>query len=82
MTTSSQSFVKFAGLDLSQSVLTKAGVSLATLPWLATVVGARALANSLQAAGVLSEEIFRGDRLPLLDLDQPQDASEPPESLI
>lgn len=54
-------------------------LSLATLPVLMGVLGGRAVLQSMQELGQLSEEIFRGDRLPLLTfppaaIDQP-DAS-------
>jgi hypothetical protein len=42
-------------------------LGLATLPVLAGLVGIHAIAQSIQELGVLSEEIFRGDRLPILD---------------
>ena len=42
-------------------------VGLATVPVLAGMVGVRALAEGLRELGSLSEEIFRGDRLPVLE---------------
>ncbi|HEY9615757.1 MAG TPA: hypothetical protein V6C64_02880 [Microcoleaceae cyanobacterium] len=41
-------------------------LSLATVPILLGVLGGRAIAQAMQEVGQLSEEIFRGDRLPLL----------------
>ena len=41
-------------------------VSLATAPLLLTLMAARRLAEELQTTGIASEELFRGDRLPLL----------------
>ncbi len=42
-------------------------LSLATAPVLIALVGATAIAQTLQDLGTLSEELFRGDRLPRLD---------------
>ena len=51
-------------------------LGLATLPVLAGLLGVNAIAQSLQELGVLSEEIFRGDRLPVLNLsDTPNNPS-------
>lgn len=52
-------------------------VGLAVVPVLMGMVGVRAIANGLQELGSLSEEIFRGDRLPVLDVS----TSQTPESL-
>ena len=41
-------------------------ISLATAPLLVTLVGAKAAADALQQIGIASEELFRGDRLPIL----------------
>jgi hypothetical protein len=41
-------------------------VSLAATPWLATIVSIRAASELLERLGVASEEVFRGDRLPVL----------------
>jgi hypothetical protein len=49
---------------VSPSVL----VSLAATPWLATIVTVRAASGFLEQVGLISEEIFRGDRLPVLHL--------------
>ncbi|ACB49961.1 unknown [Crocosphaera subtropica ATCC 51142] len=46
--------------------LTTIGLSLATLPLLAGLVIMKTMNQDLQAWGEESEEIFRGDRLPLL----------------
>jgi hypothetical protein len=43
-------------------------VSLAATPWLATIVTLRAASGLLEQLGLMSEEIFRGDRLPVLHL--------------
>lgn len=42
-------------------------VGLVTLPMLVGMVSVRAIAEGLRELGSLSEEIFRGDRLPLLE---------------
>lgn len=47
-------------------------LSLATVPVLVALIGGNAIAQALQELGTMSEEIFRGDRLPRLDF--------PPES--
>lgn len=41
-------------------------VSLAAPPWLAAIVGVRAASEFLERLGLASEEVFRGDRLPVL----------------
>jgi hypothetical protein len=41
-------------------------VSLATVPMVAGLVGARVLTQVASQLGQMSEEVFRGDRLPLL----------------
>ncbi len=47
---------------ISPSVL----VSLAATPWLGAIVATQATGRFLEQLGVMSEEIFRGDRLPVL----------------
>lgn len=42
-------------------------LSLATVPLLAALLGSKALAEWGQELGQLSEEVFRGDRLPTID---------------
>jgi hypothetical protein len=41
-------------------------ISLMTGPFLATLMGARTLAEALEQLGIVSEELFRGVRLPSL----------------
>jgi len=41
-------------------------LSLATGPLLLGVISLEAIFSGLQAAGISSEELFRGDRLPIL----------------
>ncbi|WP_346294000.1 hypothetical protein [Sphaerothrix gracilis] len=43
-------------------------VSLATAPVLLGILGGRALGEFVQQLGLASEELFRGDRLPVLSL--------------
>lgn len=47
-------------------------LSLATVPVLVALIGGNAIAQSLQELGAMSEEIFRGDRLPRLDFPPDQ----------
>lgn len=42
-------------------------LSLTTIPLLIGVLGMKAAADFLQTVGQASEEIFRGDRLPVLN---------------
>ncbi len=48
-------------------------VSLVVTPWLLTVVVVRATQEILEQVGLASEEIFRGDRLPVLHFPDRQD---------
>lgn len=41
-------------------------VSIAATPWLLAIVAAQAAGGLLEQLGLSSEEIFRGDRLPVL----------------
>ena len=41
-------------------------VSLAATPWLGAIVAIQATQELLEQVGLASEEIFRGDRLPVL----------------
>lgn len=43
-------------------------LSLATGPLLLAVLGTKAMAQLIQEVGQMSEEVFRGDRLPTLDV--------------
>jgi hypothetical protein len=43
-------------------------VSLAATPWLVTIVTVHAAGGFLEQLGLTSEEMFRGDRLPVLRL--------------
>jgi hypothetical protein len=46
-------------------------VSIATVPTLAAIVGVQALLQQVQTLANHSEEVFRGDRLPLLPFPEP-----------
>ena len=46
-------------------------VSMVATPWLGAIVGLQAAGNLLERLGVASEEIFRGDRLPVLHFTDP-----------
>jgi hypothetical protein len=48
-------------------------ISLATAPLLITLVGGKALAEFMKEVGQASEEIFRGDRLPVLQIRSPNE---------
>lgn len=43
-------------------------IGLVTVPALITLVGVKALADTVQNLGQWSEELFRGDRLPVLNV--------------
>ena len=51
-------------------------LSLATGPLLVALLGTRAMTQLMQELGQMSEEVFRGDRLPILDLS----ITQPPNS--
>lgn len=51
-----------SGLELPTGLL----LSLATGPMLLGVLSLESLFSALQATGISSEEVFRGERLPLL----------------
>jgi hypothetical protein len=57
----------------SQSNLTTLWVSLATFPVLLGILAAHSLAENLRELGQASEEIFRGDRLPILNFPEPEE---------
>lgn len=48
-------------------------VSLATIPMLLGILAARSLAENLSELGRASEEIFRGERLPILNFPEPEE---------
>lgn len=53
-------------------------VGLGTAPLLLGLLSARAIATAMQEMGTASEEIFRGDRLPVLKITPP-DSDSPPD---
>jgi hypothetical protein len=57
------------------SVPVKLLVSIATVPTLAAIVGLQAVLHQVQNLAANSEEIFRGDRLPLLPFPEESPAS-------
>lgn len=52
---------------------TELALSLLTVPFVGGLFGARSLLDGLITLGEASEEIFRGDRLPILHLEQHND---------
>lgn len=46
-------------------------LSMATVPLLVGLVVAKSLSEASRELGLLSEEVFRGDRLPLLNFPSP-----------
>jgi hypothetical protein len=52
-------------------------LSLAVSPFLLTYPGVRSLRETLIEMGKASEEIFRGDRLPILPLADTDDGDDP-----
>ena len=48
-------------------------LSVLTIPFLAGLAGARSLQEGLISLGEASEEVFRGERLPILHLQQQSD---------
>lgn len=61
--------------SLNQVTLCDVLVSMATPPILLAVIGGQLAVRSIAAAGQLSEDLLRGDRLPVLHFPQ-----SPPES--
>lgn len=55
------------GLDLGLfTIASSVLLQLGTVPVLGALVGGKALAPTLKAIATASEEVFRGDRLPIL----------------
>lgn len=52
------------------SIPTKILLSLSTAPLLVLLIGSKALAEVMRDMGQATEEIFRGDRLPILKISQ------------
>lgn len=59
--------------DLKEPQSVDLALSLLAAPFLAGLVGARSLQESLISLGEASEEIFRRDRLPILHFQQQND---------
>jgi hypothetical protein len=57
--------------DLAKTRTTEILVSLGTTPLLLGILALRAAAVAMQEMGEASEEIFRGDRLPVLKITPP-----------
>jgi hypothetical protein len=55
----------------NSSISSEILISLATPPLLLVLLGAKAMSNLLQELGQASEEVFRGDRLPVLHIPLP-----------
>lgn len=66
MTSSDQPTVQ-AGDNPTSWVPPQILLSVATVPLLVALVSSKALAEGVRELGLLSEEIFRGDRLPVLN---------------
>ena len=54
-------------------------VSIAATPWLAAIVSIQAASGLLEQLGLASEEMFRGDRLPILHFPHPVSETAPGE---
>lgn len=48
-------------------------ISVLTVPLLGGLVGARSLLQGMKTLGEASEEIFRGERLPIIHVEQQQE---------
>jgi hypothetical protein len=48
-------------------------VSIAATPWLSAIVSVRAASSFLEQLGLASEEMFRGDRLPVLHFSEAEE---------
>jgi hypothetical protein len=53
-------------------------LSLSTAPLLLVLIGSKTLAAALTELGQASEEIFRGDRLPVLHIPKSPDRDQEP----
>lgn len=62
-------FMKYQSDRILGFVDPEVALGLATIPTLVLLVGGNAIAQTLQELGLMSEEVFRGDRLPQLNLD-------------
>lgn len=57
-------------------------LSLGTIPVLALLVGGKAVLQVMREVGEASEEIFRGDRLPILETQDAEKISERSSSAL
>ena len=57
-------------------------LSVATVPLVAGLVAGRAIAELIFSISEASEEVFRGDRLPVLNLNHPPDEAQKPEDSV
>jgi hypothetical protein len=72
---------------LNLKIPTEVLLSVATVPLVLGLLGSRALANLFRDLGQASEEIFRGDRLPILiqqssSIAQVQDSEAISEAIV
>lgn len=67
-----QSSFQFSQSPLSRLLDPDLILGVATLPFLAGLVATQSITASLQELGMMSEEIFRGDRLPILEFPDPE----------
>ncbi|PSF39055.1 hypothetical protein C7H19_03105 [Aphanothece hegewaldii CCALA 016] len=58
---------------MKKSTTTSFWLSLATSPFLLAYLGLRSVSEWLTEAGKNSEEVFRGDRLPVLNFPSKED---------
>lgn len=59
------------------SMIPSLGLLLATAPFVLGMLAGKAVSESLQAIGQASEEVFRGDRLPVLHFPTQEPTSSP-----
>ncbi|UBF24416.1 hypothetical protein K9N68_22310 [Kovacikia minuta CCNUW1] len=60
-------------LPLTDLIVPEFLLGLATAPLLVGLVGTKVVTQALRELGELSEEVFRGDRLPTLNFPSPAD---------
>ena len=66
--------------NASSSATPEIWLSLATVPMILGVLGIKAVSELLCALGQSSEEVFRGDRLPVLHVPSPGNTSQEGEN--
>lgn len=78
MSSSANKSTEIHSPNISAEVL----LSVATVPVLLVLVGGKALAGLAQEIGQMSEEVFRGDRLPILNwMNSKPEQSDNPDSI-